>query len=494
MKFCFVTAPWAFRETYPDSMAGENTTIAGASPPLGILYLSAVLKRDGHQTAFVDGMDRHVDDVMADIRAEAPDVVGFSCTTFAWERSAELCRVIKAERPETVTLVGGPHVSGVVIGCLEDGVDYGITGDAEEAMALFAAWLGQGAPLEGAAEIPGLVYRDADGQPKFTPSRPFKDLDSLPFPDYDLVDIRDYPPSIAFYNRLPSMTMMTTRGCPALCSFCDASANFRIRSIDNVMEEIHYLKERFGIRHILFYDEDLPLVKPRLHELCNRLIDEKLDISWCCNSRADSVDEGTLRLMKKAGCWRILLGMESGSQEVLDRVMKGCTLEELKSKARLVKSLGIETLGTFIFGFPGETYEDGLKTIDFAIECDLDYAIFLKLTPFPGTHLARGIEKEGKLTGIYTPNLISFIPHSMSEDEMAQLSVEAIKRFYMRPSYLVRRGLKMRSWRDLERNLRGFFSFFGLRPAEYLDRIRAEEEAREAAEAAEREMAGALAR
>lgn len=474
LKIAFTTAPWSFDEIYPASMTGP-ASITGATPPLGILYLSAVVKQRGHQTAFIDGQDLPMAEVVRKLLEHEPDVVGLSCTSFAWPRSAELCRLLKEARPELITLVGGPHVTGVMTQILdEEAVDYGLSGDAEEGMGLLADALASG-QTPGELDIPGLIYRDAEGKPAFQPYRFFRKLDELPLPDYDLVDIRDYPPSIAFYNRLPSMTMMTTRGCPADCSFCDASSNFRVRSIDNVMEEIHYLKERFGLRHILFYDEDLPLAKKRLHDLCRRMIDQELNISWCCNSRADSLDEETLDLMKAAGCWRILVGMETGSQEMLDKVMKGTTLEELKSKTKLIRRKGIEVLGTFILGFPEETYEMGLQTIKFAIECDLDYAIFLKMTPFPGTALSHGIEQHGRLTGVYVPNLISFIPNTMTEEELAKLSVEAIRRFYMRPSYLIKRGLKMRSWRDLERNLRGFFSFLGLKPDEYGDAVAAEQ-------------------
>jgi len=466
-RVLFITAPWSFKECYPPRMSNDKTTIAGATPPLGILYLSACLKQVGHHTGYVDGMDRALDWVVDEINAFAPDIVAFSCTTFAWKRTVDLCRMIKQDRPEVVTLVGGPHVTGVKLHCLEEGVDYGLTGDAEQSIVSLVAALESDMDL---SKIKGLVYRDEAeaGKPKLNLGGFFKDLDSLPFPDYDLVDIRDYPPSVAFYNRLPSMTMMTTRGCPALCTFCDASSNFRVRSMDNVIEEIRFLKDTYDLKHILFYDEDLPLVKKRLYEMCNRFIDEDLDISWCCNSRADSIDEPMVKLMKKAGCWRILVGVESGNQETLDAIMKGLTLAEIKEKVKMIRSYGIEVLGTFIFGLPGETYEMGLKTVDFAIEIDLDYAIFLKLTPFPGTHMAQGIEKKGRLTGNWAPNLISFVPNEMTEEEMAKLSSEAIRRFYMRPAYLLKRGLKMRSWRDLERNLRGFFSFFGIRTADYM--------------------------
>ncbi len=468
MKVLFVTAPWAFSELYPERMSGKST-ITGASPPLGILYLSAVLKRGGHTTGFVDGMNQTYEWVLDRIREEAPDMIGISCTTFAWARSAELCRRVKAVMPEIKTLVGGPHVTGVIMGCLEDGVDYGLMHDAEEGMGMLADRLRDNGPLN---DIPGLVYRLPNGKPMFNPYRYMKNLDSLPLPDYDLLDIRQYPPSIAFYNRLPSMTMMTTRGCPSECSFCDAVSNFRVRSIDNVMEEIRFLQDRYGLRHVLFYDEDLALAKKRLHEMCHRFLDEKVDLTWCCNARADSLDNETILLMKKAGCWRILIGMETGTQAMLDKIMKGTTLEELKSKAKMVRRAGIEVMGTFILGLPGETYAMGMKTIDFAIECDLDYAIFLKLTPFPGTAIARDIEKHGTLTGVYVPNLIPFVPNTMTEDELAKLSTEAIRRFYMRPTYLIKRGLKMRSWSDLERNLRGFMSFFGLQPGEYQAAVR----------------------
>lgn len=465
MRVLFATAPWSSRELYPPRMTNGKMSITGASPPLGILYLSAVLKRVGHQTALADGNGKDVDYTLEQIRQFEPAMVGIASSSFAWKRSAELARRIKQEFPHIRTLVGGPHVTGVMIGCLEDGIDFGLAGEAEESLPLLVAALESGAPLES---VPGLAYRTPDGSPRFTPVRYPKDLDSLPLPDYDLVDIRNYPPSIAFYNRLPSMTMMTTRGCPALCNFCDAVSNFRLRSLDSVVQDIKYLKQRFGVRHILFYDEDLALARRRLNDMCDRFVAERLDITWCCNARADSLDEPTVKNMKRAGCWRILVGIETGNPELLKQTLKNTTHEEIKRQVRMVRRYGIEVMGTFIFGMPGETYAMGQQTIDFAIECDLDYAIFLKLTPFPGTAIARGIESKGRLTGNYAPNLISFVPNSMTEEELATLSAEAVRRFYMRPSYLIRRGLRMRSLTDLERNLRGFFSFLGLKGNEYM--------------------------
>jgi len=465
MRVLLATAPWTFAELYPGEMAGRFS-VPSASPPLGILYLSACLKAEGHDVAFFDGMDRTNEDFHAVVRSFDPGLVGLHCTTFSWPRTAALV-IEHAARGGAPTVLGGPHATGATAAPLLDcpALDYILAGDADFAICRLVDALEGRVPIE---EVPGLGTLDATGAVHFAGVEYVRDLDALPMPDYDLIDIRDYPPSIAFYDRLPSMTMMTTRGCPSQCTFCDAPSNYRERSIEKVIEEIRFLKRRFGVRHILFYDEDMALNRKRTLRLCAALQEADLDVSWCCNARADKVTPDLLATMKAAGCWRILLGIESGSQRILDEVCKGVTLDMIRQQVRVVRDAGIEVMGTFVFGFPGETIEDGRATIDFAIELGLDYAIFLKLTPFPGTAIADGIEEHGTVTGRWGPQLISFIPNSMTEAELAELSSEAMRRFYMRPGYLVRRALKMRTVHDVTRNLRGFLSLRGIRARHFL--------------------------
>lgn len=466
MKIVLAIAPWSHAETYPPSqgrsnfLSGKFGMLGGATPPLSLLYLSSVLKRAGHETKFVDGFFFKREAFIEEVLSFEPDVLGFWCTQFSWERTKELAADFKQRSPSLRIVVGGTFATAYGKRGLEDansgGIDYLVVGDGEEAIVELCEVV---AGHRETASIQGLIWRN-DGQVVVNQPRPFKEnLDENPFPDYDLLDINQYSPAIGSYKCLPSVNMMTVRGCAGTCSFCHAANSLRMRSVENVLEEIRWLQSRYGVRHLLFFDETFTMDRDRVIEVCRRLEEEKIRIWWTCNARVDTIDPELVQIMKKAGCWRLQFGVESGVQKQLDTIEKGVTPEDARRAIVMAKRGGMKVFASFMFGIPGETYEEGLETIRYARTLPIDYVNFLNFIPLCGTQFWSELDRHGKMVGPTAFHRIAFVPHSMTYEQLADLMVRSIKQYYFRPSFLVKQFFKQRSLEDVKRNLRGFMAF-----------------------------------
>lgn len=459
----FTVAPWSYETIHPESFTRRRLlrrllgTPGGASEPLGLLCLSAYLKEKSHTVALADGAILTEEEILSKVENFKPDIVGLSTMKHNWDATRSLASKIKDKFAVPIVL-GGPLVAGWKSDTLSecDAIDFAIDGEGELTTGELLSALENSRPLDS---IPGLIWRRGSEVVSNPARKRIKDLDSLPFPDYALIDLRRYRPSIGFYRALPSANMMTTRGCPHNCTFCVSDRKLTMMSPARVIELTTYLIERFAVRHLTFYDESFTVKRSRAEEICELLLSRNIHIPWCANARVDEVDEKLLRLMKRAGCWKLLYGLESGVQKNLDTLNKHITLDQSRRAIELTKKCGIETFATFMFGIPGETFEEALKTIEFACELPLDYAAFLNLVPYKGTKIYEELDLHGRLTGLWSTNLISFVPHSMTLQQMVKLNQIANRRFYRRPGYLLRRLLSIRSFHDIRRNAIGFFSY-----------------------------------
>jgi anaerobic magnesium-protoporphyrin IX monomethyl ester cyclase len=233
-----------------------------------------------------------------------------------------------------------------------------------------------------------------------------------------------------------------------------------MRRAANIVDEIEYLHRSHGVVDVAFWDDTFTLSEPRAFEICEEMLRRRLDVDWCVNARADKVTKPLLRQMKKAGCWRVLYGIESGVQKNVDTLKKDLSLEKVAEAVKATNEAGIEAYGTFMFGIPGETYEEGLQTIEFACSVGLDFAVFVSLTPFPGCEVYEDV-KAGRIQAVkhdppYDLKNISFVPEGLTEQQIADLIRMAHKRFYLRPSQVARRVMKMRNLHDLKKNIKGF--------------------------------------
>ncbi|MFQ5887645.1 MAG: B12-binding domain-containing radical SAM protein, partial [Candidatus Hydrothermarchaeales archaeon] len=318
--------------------------------------------------------------------------------------------------------------------------------------------------------VQGIVFRDGKRIVKEAPRPLITDLDSLPFPARELSgDPNKYIPPAATYRKKPVAVIITSRGCNRSCIFCfqidkERQNGIRYRSIENVMEEIEVCLSQ-GYREIKFIDDTLAADYDRAMQLAEEIKVRQLHFTWFASACVNQVDKPLLRAFKNAGCWAILLGAESGVQKNLMTIKKGITLEQTRRAVKTSQELGLRVFTPFLFGIPGETFEEGLKTIEFACDLNPDVANFHALTAFPGTDLHDNVGRYGTLSNDlsdYTYQGAAFIPFSMTREEITRLRQIAFRRFYSRPRFLLKRILALRNMHDIVTAFKGLRSLFWL--------------------------------
>jgi anaerobic magnesium-protoporphyrin IX monomethyl ester cyclase len=418
----------------PRKIVKENIVV----PPLGIAYLAAVIEKKGHSVTIIDGFAEGLDINSLEDRVKkiAPDLIGITGMTPVIDnafRTAGICR-----RYAKYVVIGGPHVSVVGKKIFEQcpDIDYALRGEGEKSfLSLLNAIDGN----EDIKNVPGLITRDFENPP----AQFITDLDSLPFPARNLL------PNERYRYILSSgkvTTMFTSRGCPYHCVFCDKAvfgSKWRGRSASNVLDEIEHVVNDFRINSVVFYDDLFTLKKERVKEICLGILERELEIEWKCEGRVNIVDEETLRLMKKAGCSMIAYGVESGNQKGLDYLNKGTTVEQIRNAFELTRKAGVKPMAYFILGIPVETYEDELRTIEFAKEIRPAYAQFSVLSPTPGTRLYDAAIEMGWYREVDAQNPMdkdikrpAIINENWDEDRLNRILREAHRRFYLSPWYI----------------------------------------------------------
>lgn len=442
-------------------------------PPLGLAYIAAVLERAGHEVAILDcvvaafqrlrrlpnGRLRHGLDgegIVKEVRGFKPCLVGVSSLFSAQSQAAHhVCRLVKETDPAIVTVMGGAHPSAVPSEVLGDPhVDYVIRGEGEFAMLRLADALQEGRRIPD--DPSGLAFREGDTIRVCPPGRALVDLDALPLPARRLLPMQHYfryrAPHGTVVRRHPCTNMITSRGCPARCCFCSIHTvwgrRFRWHSARRVVREIDVLVNDYGVREIQFEDDNLTLNKPRMREICRRIIERRFDLLWTTpNGVATwSLDEELLALMRHAGCYHVAIAVESGSQETLDRLIrKPLDLRKVPPLVRAARGLGMGVSAFFVVGFPGETRADIEKTFGYAMNLGADHVHFFTATPYPGTDLFRQCVEMGLLkTPVdYTQLRVGrpmFNTAEWSADELIEMTREAQARFYRQTA--VRRPMR----------------------------------------------------
>jgi radical SAM superfamily enzyme YgiQ (UPF0313 family) len=370
----------------------------------------------------------------------APDVLGLSATTFTVAAAATVAQEVKRFRPQVVTILGGPHVSAVPVETMQrfDAFDVAVVGEGEATLVDLLEALAARRLL---AEVPGLVIKDGKGLHATGPRAPIADLDVLPLPAWDLLDgfPQRYAPAPFKVRQRPAASLVSSRGCPNRCIFCDRSVfgdRCRFHSADSVVSAMRTLHERFGVHEICFEDDTFVTHRPRLKEICGRLIALDLGITWNCLARVNQVTAEGLDLMRRAGCWQVSFGLESGAQRILDLVGKHATLVQIREAVAMTRAAGLRAKGFFILGHPGETRETLRETVDFALQLPLNDISVSLMTPFPGTELHRRAAEFGVMDPDWgRMNLLTttFIPHGLTADDLLATQRELLRRFYLRP-------------------------------------------------------------
>ncbi len=415
-------------------------------PGIGTLTLAAVLRERGHRVRIVDGKrsGTPVDDVARAVARFDPDHVGISATTISIHNAGRIAARVKALVPRAVVTVGGPHVSAVPERTLEmfSGFDYGVVGEGERSYPELIARLADGDDPRGVA---GLVYRDA-GKIHTNPRAPYlegDELDRLPEPAWDLVP--DFPlrfqPNVFNYRVTPVASVITSRGCPFSCTFCDRSTSGkkgRYHGVEYVVQMCRRL-EGLGVRHILFYDDLFTVSRRRVVELCERFLAEGFHFTWSCNSHPNLLDEDDLRLMKRAGCWQIAYGIESGSQRVLNVVKHEVKIPRLLETLRRTHAAGIRSKGLLMMAHPTEDEASLEETVQFLRRAPLDLAQVTKFTPYPGTPSYPTVRTHGTFTEDWERmNAMNwvFVPHGLSAEILEENFRRAYRAFYSRADVL----------------------------------------------------------
>ncbi len=415
------------------------------APPLGLCYIASYVRSKGVKVDLVDCTPLNISDsnLKLIINRLKPKIVCLTASTPTYTFALNCSKLIKSVNPDIKVVLGGLHATSLPDQCLKNtALDIAVIGEGEETLFdLVNEFRKDNLNLNS---VKGIAYR-SNGEIIRTEPRPLiENLDELPFPARDLLPMDKYRVSIKWCYRTPLATMFTARGCPFQCIFCDSHTIFgrktRFRSAENIIAEIKELVEKFGVKEILFYDDTFTLDMNRANKICDLLIENKIDLTWCCLSRVNRVDYELLKKMKKAGCHMISYGLETGSEKMLKVINKGSTLEQAEKAIALTKKANIECNGSFVFGLPGETRETMLQTIKWVKKVNPTYAIFFRAIPFPGTDLHKYLE-ENKLynkDNSWDNYLIAFttplykIP-SIGSEEFQKLMRRAWFEFYLRP-------------------------------------------------------------
>ncbi len=364
-------------------------------PPLGLLYIAAVLEKAGHAIQIFDADPEFQESMIKEIKDFGPELIGLSFLTVAYERAFNLCKTLKKELPDVKFCAGGVHTTVKPQDTLKEmDLDFIVVGEGELTMEDVCNRLDK---KESINDAKGIMYRENGEVVENERRELIQDLDSIPFPARHLIDMAPYlkPPGIIRgYAEKNQTTIVTSRGCPFKCIYCGSHNIFgrrtRRRSVKNVVDEIAHLKKTLDIRGVYYCDDTFTLSSKWVKEYCKDLNSRDFEIKWGCQSRVDQTDRELMQTMKGSGLVQLDFGVESGSEKILKVLGKGGAgdrTSQIKQSFALCKELGIRTLATFIIGNPEETKADIDESFQVAKDIQADYTAFYFLTPYPGTDI-----------------------------------------------------------------------------------------------------------
>ena len=445
-------------------------------PVIGLAYIAAVLEQEGHRVQAIDqftyGMS--VTEMMEQVKAFAPDVLGIGMLTPSAPVSEAIANQTKAALPNCQIVVGNVHADIFYSEILtRTAVDFVVHGEGEYTIKELVQAFERGDTDYSA--IQGISYIDGGtGEVVKTAARPvIEDLDGLPDPAWHLFPYTRYGLLPFADVARPVLSMTGSRGCPYRCEFCSllyTGSNYRKRDPIKIVDEYEYLHERYGVKQIGFVDPIFPLNKKILFQFCEELMRRGLHkkLCWLSETRVDRVDRESLRIMRASGCRRLLFGLESGVDLLLENVNKTFTTETTRKAIRMCREEGIDSVGLFMIGLPGETPEMTRQTVDFAKSIDLDFAKFAITVPFPGSQMFEDLRREGRLnrddwenwtTFQPDPKKMVFVPREVSPEYLIQMQKQGLREFYLRPNMVYRHLVEVRTInaKQLWHGLKGMF-------------------------------------
>jgi len=439
---------------------GHLAKVGSVEMPNGLCYLAASTRKSGYKTEIIDAHAMNISNgKLTDlIINKNPKYVGISANTINIYSAADLAKKVKKLNPDIKMIVGGPHITAVPVETMKrfPEIDIGVIGEGEITIVDILNNLKKRKDLK---KVKGIVFRKGK-KIIITEKREFiKNLDDLPPPAFDLLpDFKKYykPPAWSLHEKVSAL-LITSRGCSAQCTFCDRAVFgnvCRTHSAEYVMRIIRKLYHKHGVRHLRLNEDNLLLFRNKIKGICNAIIKEKLKISWSCFARVDCVNFEILRLIKKAGCWQISYGIETGEQKILDVEKKNITLEQIEKAVRLTKKVGIRVIGFNMIGHPLETIKSMKKTIDFNKRIKVDDFKAEFLIPFPGTELYYTAEKYGVLDrdwgkmGVYKGPV--FIPYGLTKELLIEWHKRGLWHFYLQPRIILSYIKQIRDLNDIK--------------------------------------------
>lgn len=415
-------------------------------PPTDLMYLSSVAEKEGFEAKICDYSQGG--DLVEDLKEFKPDYLVVNVATPTLEHDLDALKIAKDILPNVVTIAKGAIFLTKSEDILKnhEALDIVIFGEAEDTLKEI---------LQGVEKPLGIYYRE-DGQIKFSGVRPFIDnLDEIPFPARHLVDNTIYRRPD---NNKVQAVVKVARGCPFHCFFCLATpvsgAKVRRRSVENIVEELKECVEKYNITNFVFWSDIFNLDKNWTMALCQAIIDSGLKITWSANTRADTADDEMAKMMYKSGCRLVSIGVESGSQYMLEKMGKKITLDDVRRTVKTFKDAKIRIYNYFVIGLPWESEETVEETIRFAIELDSDFISFYTATPLPGSRFYEYakehdlFDKETSFENAYFYPAVN--THNLTRDRVFELHKSAIKRFYLRPLYILKMLTRIRSFAEVK--------------------------------------------
>lgn len=436
-------------------------------PPLGLALIAAVLEKAGYPVTLLDANALGLKPEDIPPLVAGADVIGLTAMTPTISTAIRIARDIKKVRPDSKIVMGGAHATMLAQETMASApeIDVIVRGEGDETVIEVLQALEGKLSLDSVA---GISYRK-EGKIKATADRPcLADIDALPFPAYHLLPWKSYRPHPPHGMSLPFGAVVTSRGCPYRCAYCSKpvfGSKFRAQSPERVMAELEYLKKTFGVKEVAFYDDSFTLDKKRVHAICDKIIDSKLKFTWTCETRVNLVDKELLRHMKQAGCYAVAYGIESASPEIIHTLHKDTTIAQVEEAVNDSREAGLQVIGYFMLGSPGETPETIRQTIDFAKRLKVDFAQFSVTTPFPGTELYDVYMQNRKesiswdsfvYAGTDNPTTPVFESDKLTRYDLKIWLARAYRAFYLRPAYIWQRLRRCASWNEIRMNLKGF--------------------------------------
>lgn len=446
---------------------------SGAYPPLGLAYLAGALEADGERVAILDLAESPVphEALRAELERFAPSVVGIGSMTFALASVAKLIDLVRETLPEALIVLGGP--------CMEDyptevlrrfpAADLAVVGEGESTLREIVARRRAGGPLTG---IESTVYR-CEGKTVLAPPRAQpRDLDLLPRPAYRLIDYSRYSPVVS--RGAGFATMYTMRGCPYDCRYCHRQSwlrRSRYHSPARVVDEMEYLVRELGVREIKFYDETFTLDRRRTFEVCRLIRERGISVPWEIRTRAELLNQELVRAMADAGCYRICMGVEGGSDERLTRMGRTTRVKHVRDAFRWSRECGLSTLGFFMIGYPGDSRRDYEDVLRLAREIKANWIAVAVTTAYANTEIYKTLLESGRLErDVWREFTLGTLPEidkrsltfdglDYSRDQLDGMLSRLYWRYYLRPGQVARVAREIRSPRQFLNLGRMAFAF-----------------------------------